>query len=232
MYKFFKRAFDILFSLFAMIFLGLIFIVVAPIIKIEDKGPVFYTAERLGRKGKIFKMYKFRSMYVNSPDLRNKDGSTFNSDHDPRVTKIGRILRKTSLDEFPQFVNVLKGDMSFIGPRAFVATYYQGYDSLDEMRKKRLEVRPGVTGYSQAYYRNSITKDEKIKYDVYYVENLSFLLDLKVFFKTITSVLKHENVFVENTEDKDKTENTDSTVQTAENAEQTETTEKAKEETE
>ena len=208
MYKhFFKRAIDILFSLFAMIFLGLIFIVVAPIIYFEDKGPVFYNAERLGKKGKIFKMYKFRSMKVNSPDLRNADGSTFNSDHDPRVTRIGRILRKTSLDEFPQFVNVLKGDMSFIGPRAFLTKNYQGYDALDDMRKKRLEVRPGVTGYSQAYFRNSITKDEKIRYDVYYVENLSFLLDLKVFFKTISSVLKHENVFVENSDNKEKTEN-------------------------
>lgn len=208
MYKhFLKRAIDILFSLFAMIFLGLIFIVVAPIIYFEDKGPVFYNAERLGKKGKVFKMYKFRSMKVNSPDLRNADGSTFNSDHDPRVTRIGRILRKTSLDEFPQFVNVLKGDMSFIGPRAFLTKNYQGYDSLDDMRKKRLEVRPGVTGYSQAYFRNSITKDEKIKYDVYYVENLSFLLDLKVFFKTISSVLRHENVFVENSDNKEKTEN-------------------------
>ena len=195
--KLFKRLLDILIAIPSMILVGLVFIVVAPIIYFEDKGPIFYNAERLGKDGKIFKMYKFRSMKVNSPNLLNADGSTYNSDDDPRVTRIGRVLRKTSLDEFPQFLNVLKGDMSVIGPRAHILTNYKGYDALDDDRKKRLTVRPGITGYSQAYYRNSATAEEKIRNDVYYVDNLSFALDVKVFFKTITSVLKHENVFVD-----------------------------------
>ena len=200
--KFFKRLLDIIISAVAMIFVGLVFIIVAPVIYLEDRGPVFYNADRLGRNGKIFKMYKFRSMKVNSPNLVNADGSTYNSDNDPRVTKIGRILRKTSLDEFPQFLNVLKGDMSIIGPRAHILTHYKGYDLLDDDRKKRLTVRPGITGYNQAYFRNSVTSEEKIRNDLYYVDHLSFSLDVKVFFKTITSVLKHENVFVDSSDSK------------------------------
>ena len=183
-------------SLIALPFFLLIFIVVAPCIYFTDRGPVFYNAERLGKKGKVFKMYKFRSMKVNSPNLLNKDGSTYNGENDPRVTKIGRILRKTSIDEIPQILNVLKGDMSLIGPRAHLTTNYQGYDKLDETRKRRLDVRPGITGYSQAYFRNSITSDKKLENDVYYVEHLSFVFDVKILFKTAASVLKHENVYV------------------------------------
>ncbi len=197
MYRhFFKRLIDILMSLIALPFFILIFIVVAPCIYFTDRGPVFYNAERLGKKGKVFKMYKFRSMKVNSPNLLNKDGSTYNGENDPRVTKIGRILRKTSIDEIPQILNVLKGDMSLIGPRAHLTTNYQGYDKLDETRKRRLDVRPGITGYSQAYFRNSITSDKKLENDVYYVEHLSFVFDVKILFKTVASVLKHENVYV------------------------------------
>ena len=105
-------------------------------------------------------------------------------------------MRKTSVDETPQILNVLKGDMSIIGPRPFVTTHYYGYDKLDEKMKKRLEVRPGITGYSQAYFRNSISQDEKIENDCYYAEHVSFLLDLKIFFQTVKSVLKHENIYV------------------------------------
>ena len=151
---------------------------------------------RLGHKGKVFRMFKFRSMRVNAPDLRNADGSTFNGDKDPRVTPIGRFLRKTSLDEVPQFLNVLLGDMSLVGPRPFVTTHYAGYDKLDDNGKKRLEVRPGITGYSQAYFRNSIGQEEKIKNDIYYVENISFLLDVKILLRTVMSVLKRENIYV------------------------------------
>ncbi len=197
MYKhFFKRLFDILICLAALPFFCLIFIVVAPIIKFTDGGPVFYNAERLGRNGKMFKMYKFRSMKVNAPNLLNKDGSTYNGKNDPRVTKIGRILRKTSLDETPQIFNVLFGHMSIIGPRAHILTKFKSYDELDEPRKKRLEVRPGITGYSQAYFRNSATNEEKIQQDVYYVEHISMWFDIKIFFKTIFSVLKRDNVYV------------------------------------
>ncbi len=141
-------------------------------------------------------MYKFRSMMVNAPDIRNKDGSTYNGDDDPRVTKIGRLMRKTSIDETPQILNVLKVDMSIIGPRPFVTTHYEGYEKLNDKMKKRLEVRPGITGYSQAYFRNSISQDEKIENDCYYVDHLSFLFDAKILFHTIRSVLKHENIYV------------------------------------
>ena len=197
MYKhFFKRFFDIVVSLTALPFVFLAFLVVAPIIWLTDRGPVFYNAERLGRKGKTFKMYKFRSMKVNSPNLKNADGSTYNGDDDPRVTKIGRIMRKTSVDELPQFLNVLLGDMSLIGPRAHLTTNYKGYDLLDEQRKRRLDVRPGITGYNQAYFRNSVTSEEKMKNDIYYVDNLSFALDVKVFFVTVFAVLKRKNIYV------------------------------------
>ena len=201
MYKAFgKRVIDLIICIIGLPFFGIFYIIFAPIIKVTDKGPVFYNAERLGRKGKIYKMYKFRSMRVNAPDIRNSDGSTFNGDNDPRVTKVGRILRKTSIDETPQILNVLKGDMSIIGPRPFVTTHYQGYDKLDEKGKKRLEVRPGITGYSQAYFRNSIGQEEKINNDVYYAENVSFILDVKIFFHTIKSVLKRENIYVDSAE--------------------------------
>jgi len=202
MYKrFWKRLIDIVIGLLALPFVILIVLVFGPIIFLTDKGPIFYNAERLGKNGKTYKMFKLRSMRVNAPDLRNVDGSTFNGENDPRVTKIGRILRKTSLDEFPQFLNVLKGDMSIIGPRPFVTTHYYGYESLSDQMKKRLEVRPGITGYSQAYFRNSITQEEKIANDVYYVEHISLLFDLKIFFKTVFSVLKRENIYVSSERD-------------------------------
>ena len=135
-------------------------------------------------------------MKVNSPDIKNADGSTFNGENDPRVTKVGRFMRKTSIDELPQFLNVLKGDLSLIGPRAHLTTNYKGYDLLDEKRKKRLDVRPGITGYSQAYFRNSITGEQKIENDVYYAENISFKLDVKILIQTVKSVLKRENIYV------------------------------------
>lgn len=203
MYKaFIKRLIDIIIGISVFPLFIIIFIFIAPIVWITDKGPVFYVAERLGKKGKIYKMYKFRSMRVNAPDIRNADGSTYNGDNDPRVTRIGRIMRKTSIDEIPQLLNVIKGDMSVIGPRPFVTTHYRGYDKLNEKEKKRLEVRPGITGYSQAYFRNSIGQEEKINNDCYYVEHVSFALDVKIFFRTVKSVLKRENIYVE--QDKEK----------------------------
>ena len=192
--KFGKRALDILLSLIALPFVLLVIVIMAPFIYLEDRGPVFYNATRRGMNGKNFKMFKLRSMYVNSPNLRNADGSTFNSDKDPRVTKIGRFMRKTSVDELPQILNVLIGDMSFIGPRPTMAT--TPYDQLPEISKRRLVVRPGITGYAQAYYRNSITQQEKFQYDCYYAENISFAMDVKVLLQTVKSVLKRENIYV------------------------------------
>ena len=193
MYKsYIKRLFDLLFSLIGLPFFAVVFAVLAPIIHFADKGPVFYNADRIGYKGKIYKMFKFRSMKVNVPDIRNSDGSTFNSEDDPRVTKIGRILRKTSLDEIPQLLNVLKGDMSVIGPRPNLPSV--PYEQLPEIERKRLDVRPGITGYNQAYFRNSVSSEEKFKNDVKYVENISFCFDVKILFHTIKSVLKRENI--------------------------------------
>lgn len=197
MYKYvFKRWIDIIISLMAMPFFIPLFLIVAPLIWLDDPGPIFYNAPRLGYKGKVFNMYKFRSMKVNAPDIRNADGSTYNGDNDPRVTRVGRILRKTSIDEIPQFLNVLKGDMSLIGPRAHLTTTYTTFKALTKENRHRLMVRPGITGYNQAYYRNSVSAEEKIKNDNYYVDNLSFTLDVKIFFATIDSVLKRKNIYV------------------------------------
>lgn len=194
--NFFKRVLDIVLSLILLPFILIVCIIIAPIIFIEDKGPIFYNGKRLGKNGKVFKMYKFRSMIVDAPDVRNKDGSTFNSEKDPRLTKIGKFLRKTSIDELPQIVNVLKGDMSFVGPRPHIITNYKGYNTLTKEKQQRLKIRPGITGYSQAYYRNSITSDEKIKNDIYYVNNVSLLLDIKIIIKTFVSVINRDNIYV------------------------------------
>lgn len=196
---FLKRIIDILIGLVALPFVLIVIIIFGPIIYFTDKGPVFYNAERIGKDGKHFKMFKLRSMYVASKDIRNADGSTFNSDNDPRVTPVGKLLRKTSLDEFPQFINVLIGDMSFIGPRPKVGKI--DYNNLTEDKRKSYSLKPGVTGYAQAYYRNSITNEEKYHYDAYYADNLTFWMDVKVIFMTFWSVVARKNI---NTEQSNK----------------------------
>ena len=193
--KFFKRFFDIIGSLILLPFVLCVIIILAPVIYLTDRGPVFSNATILGLKGKKFKMFKLRSMYVNAPDLRNEDGSTFNSDHDKRVTSIGNIMRKTSLDEFPQFLNVLVGDMSFVGPRPMIGNI--NYDKMNDEVKRRFSVKPGITGYAQAYFRNSITQDEKIKYDAYYADHITLWLDIKILFMTVQSVIGHQNINTE-----------------------------------
>lgn len=197
MYKnYIKRLLDIIFALMLLPFIILIIIIVAPLIFLEDFGTVFYLSNRRGLHGKIYKMYKFRSMKMNAPDYRNEDGSTFNSKNDDRLTKVGKVLRKTSIDELPQLINVLKGDMSFIGPRPTLTG--KNLKEYNEVMKKRCQVRPGLTGYSQAYYRNSISQEEKYKYDALYAEKLSFNLDVKIFFRTVIIILKRENVYNQN----------------------------------
>jgi len=197
MYKhFLKRVLDILVSLVALPFVLLAVLIFGAAVWMEDKGPIFYNAPRLGKNGKVFSMYKIRSMRVNAPDIRNSDGSTFNGANDPRVTRIGRFLRKTSIDELPQFLNVLFGHMSLIGPRAHMANTVIPWDQLDEDRRTRLSVRPGITGYNQAYFRNGATAEEKIKNDVYYVQHLTFAMDVRVCLKTVQTVLSRKNVYV------------------------------------
>lgn len=193
MYKRFgKRLLDIAVGVCSLPFVAVAFAICAPLIKLSDGGPVFYNAPRRGYKGKVFTMYKFRSMKVGSPVLKNADGSTLSSGDDPRLTKFGHILRKTSLDEFPQFINVLKGDMSIVGPRPNMPG--GNYDQFDDVRKKRLEVRPGITGYNQAYFRNSVDMDTKFMNDCYYVDHCSLLFDLKILGRTFASVLSSKNV--------------------------------------
>lgn len=193
MYRnFAKRFFDIVISIIALPFIILIGIPIAIAIKAEDGGSVFFLGPRYGKNMKKFKMFKFRSMKMNAKDIRNADGSTYNSAQDDRQTKVGKFLRKTSLDELPQFINVLKGDMSFIGPRPSPMGNEATYT---DYVKKKFQVRPGITGYNQALKRNSATLEERYKNDVYYAEHVSFGLDVKIIFLTIKSVLLRKNIY-------------------------------------
>ena len=193
--KYIKRIIDIVLSLVLTPFVLLLCVIVGPFIYWKDKGPIFYKAKRRGMNGKIYYMLKFRSMKINAPDFRNKDGSTFNSVDDVRITKVGKFLRKTSIDEIPQILNVLKGDMSFIGPRAPIPKDGYEWEDLSELKQKRLQVRPGITGYSAALFRNSISAEEKLKKDCFYVDNISLLLDIKIVFWTIKTVLLRKNIY-------------------------------------
>lgn len=185
---------DILFSILLLPLVIIIIAICGILIKLEDHGTVLYINHRLGINGKKFKMLKLRTMKEKSADIRNKDGSTFNSIDDPRLTRVGKILRKTSLDELPQIINVLIGDMSFIGPRPDLPEQLERYS---EVERNKLFVRPGITGYSQAYFRNSISASEKFKNDVKYVENISFIMDFKILYTTFMILIKRSNVFNE-----------------------------------
>lgn len=200
---FLKRIFDIAVCIVILPLILLITIPIAIAIKIEDGGPIFYKSRRLGKGFKEFDMLKFRSMKVNAPDLRNDDGSTYNSQNDSRVTRIGRFIRETSLDELPQCFNVLVGHMGLIGPRAGDV---ESKDTYAEDEKDKLLVRPGISGYTQAYYRNNLGVREKRLYDAWYAHNVSLWLDIKIIFKTVATVLKRENVYtnVETVEEETK----------------------------
>ncbi|MBS5359852.1 sugar transferase [Finegoldia magna] len=191
--KILKRVIDFFVSLIISPIVLIICIIFGLLIYIEDKGDIFYISERRGINGSVFKMYKLRSMKLNSPDLRNPDGSTYNSNKDERLTKTGKLIRKLSIDELPQIFNVLKGEMSFIGPRPSLVS--MRYDELDEYRKKRLNVLPGITGYSQACYRNTISQSEKIIKDCWYVDNISLSTDVKILIKTIKIVLFKTGIY-------------------------------------
>lgn len=210
MYKYFiKRILDLFIVLIVLPIFAIVYVAVAPIVHFTDGGPVFYCGERIGRNGRLFKMYKFRSMRVNAPDIRLSDGSTYNGEDDPRVTKIGKILRATSIDEIPQILNVLKGDMSLIGPRPDPPDWLERYS---EDIKIFLTVRPGITGYSQAYFRNSADGEQKMQNDAFYATHCTFRMDLKIFFKSIAVVLLHENTY------KDTTNETDAKAEAAKEA--------------
>lgn len=193
MYKhFFKRLIDLIIALIAFPFVLLLCILVWVAVKLDDRGPLFYLAKRIGKGGQLFTMFKFRSMKVNAPDIRLEDGSAYNSEDDPRVTKVGKFMRKTSIDEIPQLLNVLIGDMALIGPRPDSAFYLEHYTPEERLI---LTVRPGITGWNQAVNRNSVGTKEKLQNDIYYVEHLSFAFDCKVIWLTIKTVLSHKNVY-------------------------------------
>lgn len=180
-----KRPQDFLCALLAIIFLSPIMIVIATIVRIKLGSPVLFTQERPGKDGKIFKLYKFRTM----TDERDENGDLLPDDQ--RLPKFGKILRSTSLDELPELLNMLKGDMSVVGPRPLLVRYLPRYN---EYQARRHEVRPGFTGLAQVHGRNSITWEEKFDWDVKYVDRITFLGDWKIILKTVKTVLKREGI--------------------------------------
>ena len=186
MYRYIKRVMDFTVALTALIILSPLMLIVALLIKLNRDGPVLFKQKRPGLGGKIFTVYKFRTMSVKTHDEQGRELSDFE-----RMSKIGNLLRKTSVDELPQFINILKGDMSFIGPRPLLTEYLELYTP-EQMR--RHEVRPGISGWAQVNGRNTITWEEKFMLDVEYVDNMSFGMDIKIFVRTILNVLKQDGI--------------------------------------
>jgi len=190
--NFLKRVFDIVFSVLLLLALLPFFIFIAIAILIDSKGPIFFKQPRLGLKGKVFNIYKFRSMVVGAERMGT---GLFNYSNDPRVTKVGRFLRDYSLDELPQLFNILKGDMSFVGPRRPVTYELGDYKNFDGLLKQRFIMKPGVTGLAQINGRNELSWDEKIVFDNKYITDFrrfGILLDIKILFITVFKVLRNE----------------------------------------
>lgn len=176
---------DILFSGVLLLLGAIPLLIVAAIVKLESEGPALFKQERLGMDGKVFRIYKFRSMVVGA----EKQGSgVYSGKNDARVTRVGKIIRATSIDELPQLINILKGEMSFIGPRPALTYHPWPLEEYTEEQKKMFAVRPGVTGWAQVNGRKEVEWPRRIEMNVWYVENMSFVLDLKIFFKTIFKV--------------------------------------------
>ena len=198
-----KRCIDFVGSLIGVILLSPVFLVIALMIKTSSEGPVFFKQERLGKDGKVFKIIKFRTMIVNAEHIG--DGLRVREGNDPRITKIGRVLRKTSLDELPQLLNVLNGSMSLVGPRP-PATYhpYAGYKAYPDWAKKRFQMRPGITGLAQVTVRNSASWDERIRIDNQYVDRFNIWLDIKILCMTVMRVVKSEDIYAPGETKKDE----------------------------
>lgn len=192
-----KRVIDVILASVALILLSPLFAIIAIAIKIDSKGPVFFAHKRIGKNGKIIKLYKFRSMVINAeeliksftPEQMREYKENYKLTNDPRITKVGKFLRKTSLDELPQLINIINGDLSIIGPRPVVADELEKYGV---NKDKFLSVTPGLTGYWAANGRSNTTYEQRMEIELYYIDNLSLKMDIKVFFKTILSVLKKE----------------------------------------
>lgn len=194
-----KRIIDIIASFIGLVLLSPILIVVGILIKLESKGPIVFTQKRVGKDGKEFDMYKLRSMVVNAEEIKEKlkeqnemSGPMFKIKDDPRITKVGKFIRKTSLDELPQLVNVLKGDMSLVGPRPSLPNEVKEFET---WMLKRLNVKPGLTCYWQVMGRNNIDFEDWMRLDVKYVNERSFLLDIKLILKTFFVLFGDENAF-------------------------------------
>ena len=197
LYEFIKRVIDILGSFTGLLVLSPLFIVIALIVKFTSKGPVFFSQKRVGRNGKAFDMYKFRSMVVNAEELKEKlaaqnemSGPMFKMKDDPRVTKVGKFIRKTSIDELPQLWNVLKGDMSLVGPRPSLPKEVAQFE---KWMHRRLEVKPGLTCYWQVSGRNNIDFEDWMKLDIRYVEERNFWIDIMLIFKTVFVLFGDKN---------------------------------------
>ena len=197
LYEVIKRLIDVVCSFMGVIVLSPLFIIIAIIIKTNSKGPVFFSQKRVGKNGKEFDMYKFRSMVVNAEELKEKlaaknemSGPMFKMKDDPRVTKVGKFIRKTSIDELPQLWNVLKGDMSLVGPRPSLPKEVAQFES---WMYKRLEVKPGLTCYWQVSGRNNIDFEDWMKLDIRYVEERSLFVDIKLILKTIFVLFGDKN---------------------------------------
>jgi len=196
-YKILKRCLDILFSFFLIIFLIPLFLIIGIVIKFNSKGTIIYSQKRIGKKNKPFACYKFRTMHpqakyllkkilLQNPNFRNEFENTRKITNDPRITNIGKFLRFTSLDELPQIFNVLKGDMSFIGPRPIVKSEIKKYG---KNFKKAFSVKPGISGLWQVSGRNKLSYKKRVELDTFYSENMNLLLDIKIFIKTIIVIL-------------------------------------------
>jgi len=187
-YQFFKRIFDIGVSLVGLFLTSPLLLFTAFAIKLDSSGPIIFKQDRLGLNGKVFKLYKFRSMVVGA-----EKGGVYETKGDSRVTKVGEFIRKTSLDELPQFINILKGEMSLIGPRPVLTYHPWLYEQYTEEQKRMFQVRPGVTGWAQINGRKDVEWKKRINLNVEYVDKMSLFFDLKILFKTIFKVLKMEN---------------------------------------
>lgn len=193
--KSFKRILDIMLALILLVIFLPLIIIVSIAIKIDTRGPVIFKQLRIGENGKIFKIYKFRTMIKNAEFIGS---GLFNVRDDFRVTRVGKILRKTSIDEIPQLINILRGEMSFVGPRPPVIYELGDYKNFDERLKKRFTVKPGITGYAQVYGRNSLSWEEKIFFDLKYIDDFKkygILIDFKVLFLTVIAVLSMKNIY-------------------------------------
>ena len=190
MYKYFKRFCDVVISAVALVVLSPVLLITAVLIKLESRGPVIFKQQRLGYKGIPFYIYKFRSMCVGA---EQQGTGVYSYKGDTRITRVGRIIRATSIDELPQLVNILKGDMSLIGPRPALTYHPWPFDQYTEHQKRMFDVRPGVTGWAQVNGRKEVPWPERIELNVFYVDHVSLRLDAKIFFMTFFKVFTNAN---------------------------------------